>query len=218
MPEAANASTSPSPLVTPGADNTSEIPATSGSPPIDLNTSVKTLPYSSHAPAIESSKEVSVFNATSLAARVHELINRVRQENGRSVLGMDAALASLARAHSKDMAAHMFFGHVNLDERDATARGAAAGYLCHKAADPYYTYAIAENIFATYRHSSILLVNGRVVKSEGKSEEEIARETVDAWMNSSDHRENILNPCVGREGIGIAIAKDDLVFVTEYFC
>ena len=44
-----------------------------------------------------------------------------------SPLGTDPALESLARAHSADMAAHGYFGHVNLQEMDPTARGAAAG-------------------------------------------------------------------------------------------
>lgn len=245
-PPAANASVSPPPVLIPeitadtgisapvqGTPSTglnksgnTTIPAalvrTSSTTPVPFPVPVTTGPPMPGTPlaraTARSSTEVTAINATSLEARVHELVNRVRHENGRSVLGMDLALASIARAHSADMAAHGYFGHVNLQEMDPTARGAAAGYTCHKDSDPYYTYGIAENIFATYRHSSILVMNGRAVESDGKSEEEIAEETVDAWMNSPDHRENILDPGVGREGIGVAIAKDDLVFVTEDFC
>jgi uncharacterized protein YkwD len=161
---------------------------------------------------------VPVINATSLAARVHELVNSARQENGRSALGTDPALASIARAHSEDMASHGYFGHVNLQERDPTARGAAAGYTCRKDYDTYYTYGIAENIFATYRYGSVLFLGTSAVDYEWKTEEAIANETVDAWMNSPDHRENILDKGMVREGIGVAISKDDLVFVTEDFC
>jgi uncharacterized protein YkwD len=91
-----------------------------------------------------SSPEVPVINAPSLAARVHELVNRVRQEHGLSALGTDVELASIARAHSTDMASHGYFGHVNLQEMNPTARGAAAGYTCRKDYDTYYAYGIAE--------------------------------------------------------------------------
>jgi hypothetical protein len=46
-----------------------------------------TSPYSYQAPVMGSSPEVPVINTTSRAARVHALVNEVRQENGRSVLG-----------------------------------------------------------------------------------------------------------------------------------
>jgi uncharacterized protein YkwD len=165
-----------------------------------------------------SSPEIPVISTTSLEARVHELVNKARQENGRQALGTDTALASIARAHSADMAAHGYFGHVNLQERDPTARGAAAGYTCRKDYDSYYTYGIAENLFATYRYDSVLFVDGKATGYEWNTEEAIAEETVEAWMNSPDHRENLLDPDLLREGIGVAISEDDLVFVTEDFC
>ena len=37
-------------------------------------------------------------------------------------------------------------------------------------------------------------------------------------MNSPDHRDNILDRDIVKEGIGVAMAKNDLVFVTEDFC
>jgi uncharacterized protein YkwD len=164
------------------------------------------------------SHEVPVINATSLEARVHTLVNKARQENGRTALGTDLRLTAIARAHSTDMAANGYFGHVNLQEMDPTARGTAAGYTCHKDYETYYTYGIAENIFATYRYNSVLFSGSRAVDYDWKAGEAIANETVAAWMNSPDHRENLLDPGMVQEGIGVAISKDDLVFVTEDFC
>lgn len=128
------------------------------------------------------------------------------------------ALTSLARAHSTDMAARGYFGHVNFDERDATARGAATGYTCHKAADPYYTYAIAENLYATYRYTAVIFKDSQAAGCAWTTEEAMAEEAVNAWMNSPDHRDNILDPGMGREGIGVAFGKGDMVFVTQDFC
>lgn len=177
-----------------------------------------TSPSPDQVPSMGSSPEVPVINATSLEARVHERVNQVRQEHGLSVLGTGASLASLARAHSTDMASHGYFGHVNLHEMDATARGAAAGYSCHKAADPYYTSAIAENLYATYRYSSVVVVDSGETLLRWTTEEAMANETVNAWMNSPDHRANILDPGMRREGIGVAFGPGDMVFVTEDFC
>lgn len=139
-----------------------------------------TPPFTYQALAMGSSPEVPVIDATSLAARVHELVNRQRQEHGLSILGTDPALASLARAHSADMAAYGYFGHVNLQELDPTARGAAAGYTCHKDYNTYYTYGIAENLFATCRYDSVLFVGSSAVDYSWKTEKTIAEETVDA--------------------------------------
>lgn len=154
----------------------------------------------------------------SLAARIHGLVNRERLEHGLSALGTDAALVSIARAHSRDMASRGYFGHVNLDGMDPTARGAAAGYACRKDHDSYYTYGISENLFATCWYSPVLVSGSREMEFDGKSEEAIAAETVDAWMKSPDHRDNILDPGLGREGIGVAFGQGTVVFITEDFC
>ena len=37
-------------------------------------------------------------------------------------------------------------------------------------------------------------------------------------MNNSGHRHNILTPSYYSEGIGLAIASDDKVYITEDFC
>ena len=222
-PAATNASSSPSPALTPEG---TVLPGTPVSGPA-RQTSGPELKNPGNTAGAEapvttmtgvSSREVTVINASFLEKRVHELVNRARQEHGRSLLGTDTALASLARAHSTDMASKGYFGHVNLEEMDPTARGAAAGYICHKGSDTYYAYGIAENIFATYRYGSTIMVNGRETESDGKSDEAIAEETVDAWMNSPDHRDNILDPGMGREGIGVAFGQGDMVFVTQDFC
>ena len=45
----------------------------------------------------------------------------------------------------------------------------------------------------------------------------LARNTVDAWMNSQDHRENILTPFWQKEGIGVGMSPTT-IYVTEDFC
>lgn len=204
----------------PVAANTSALSPSPSSRPASADPENITRPvaYTPYAPAMGYSNEVPVINAISLESRIHTLVNKVRREHGLQTVGTDMALISLARAHSTDMAARGYFGHVNLDERDATARGAAAGYTCHKAADTYYTYAIAENLYATYRYTVVFLKDSRATGYAWTTEEAMAEETVDAWMNSPDHRDNLLDPGMGREGIGVAFGQGDMVFVTQDFC
>lgn len=213
-----------------GDSGNSELPADIPSPPHPATTRTAlyngpavtitgtTTPYSFTAPPMGSGPEVPVINATSLSARIHELVNRERRAHEVPALRTDPALTSLAIAHSADMASHGYFGHLNLQDRDATARGAAAGYVCHREPDSYYTYTIAENLFATYRYDSVLFIQGTATGYGWKTEEMIAEETVDGWMKSPDHRENLLDRDLSREGVGVVIGKNDLVFITEDLC
>ena len=172
----------------------------------------------SPAPVTDGSPVPAVINTTILETRVHALVNHVRQVYGLPLLGEDSALASLARAHSNDMAANGYFGHENLRGMDATARGAAAGYACKKMHDAYYTSGIAENLFAATPYNGLLYMNGRPAGTGGGFEEMFAQMTVAGWMNSTSHRANILDPELSHEGIGAVAADNGLVFVTEDMC
>ncbi|MDE1844954.1 MAG: CAP domain-containing protein [Thaumarchaeota archaeon] len=50
------------------------------------------------------------------------------------------------------------------------------------------------------------------------SEDQLSDSIVQTWMNSSGHRHNILTPAYYSEGIGVAIASDNKVYITEDFC
>ncbi len=50
------------------------------------------------------------------------------------------------------------------------------------------------------------------------SQEQIAAITLKEWMGSEGHRKNILEKNFSREGIGVAIAADDKVYITELLC
>jgi uncharacterized protein YkwD len=218
--------------ITPGAEDNSLSAPSQGSFSGEMNGSGTGAPANTIIPALTGtsggtvnsttpatrSREVPLIDASSLESKVHARVNSIRQEHHLALLGTDITLASLSRAHSRDMAANGYFGHLNLQEWDATARGAAAGYACHKTADPYFTHAIAENIFATYQYGPVILADGTTTGFAWSTEDEIADEAVDAWMRSPDHRDNILDPGMEREGIGIAISNDGLVFITQDLC
>jgi len=153
-----------------------------------------------------------------LAAEIHGLINQQRVANGLSPLAYDPELAEIALGHSRDMADNGYFSHVDPRGMDPTARGEAAGYTCRKEYGSYYTYGIAENIFQNNRYSSVTHYGDGRNEYDWNSPDEIAQSTAGGWMNSSGHRKNILTSGFDREGIGVAIAPDDKVYITEDFC
>jgi uncharacterized protein YkwD len=158
------------------------------------------------------------ISTTGLEQKVHELINEQRTIHGLEPLSLDPALSDIARDHSEDMAERNYFAHVNPDGENPTDRGADAGYTCRKDYPSYYTYGIAENLFQNNLYSSVTYYSNRQTEYDWSSPEEIARTTVGGWMNSTGHRENILTPSFDREGIGVAIAPDSKVYITEDFC
>jgi uncharacterized protein YkwD len=159
----------------------------------------------------------------SLEARIHELINIQRQQNGLSTLSYDSFLASIARGHSYDMSLRNFFEHVNPDGMNARARGEWAGYPCVRDYGRYYTEGISENIALVYRYDEyrdLIAPNGTIVETEyfWSTEDYIANKVVNGWMNSEGHRNNILDYHFQQEGIGIAFASDNGIYITENFC
>jgi uncharacterized protein YkwD len=157
------------------------------------------------------------ISTLSLANRIHDLVNGQRQQNGLAVLSSDPSLTTLALNHSTDMAEHNYFSHTDLSGEDPTARGNASGYTCIKNYGSYYTYGIAENIFQNNLYTSVTYSNGDYSYA-WSTQEAIAQSTVIGWMNSEGHRKNILTPSFNSEGIGVAIASDDKVYITEDFC
>ncbi len=197
------------PATASGGNNT--VPATESVPGTQpaLQEPANTSSSGSFPPAI---------NTALLEQEVHDQVNRVRGEHGLPELGTEPALAGIARAHSRDMAAHGYFGHRNLDEWDATARGAAAGFTCYRDPGHDVSSAIAENLFAVYTDEPLAQETGSGMLRYPATEAGIAEMAADAWMFSPGHRENLLDPGAVREGIGVASSADGLVFVTENLC
>jgi uncharacterized protein YkwD len=69
----------------------------------------------------------------------------------------------------------------------------------------------------TWPYSSITYIGTRQVPNY-MTLERIASQTVNGWMNSPGHRENVLDKGYDREGIGVAIGANEAVYVTQNFC
>ncbi len=168
---------------------------------------------------ISSNPEAPVIEPSALEARIHELINVQRNQNGLSTLTYDSFLASIARGHSWDMVVRNFFEHENPDGLNARARGEAVGYPCKKDYGTYYTEGLSENLYQGYRYNNYWTApNGTIVKYEWNSLEQVAEQAVNGWMNSEGHRRNIVDTHFTQEGIGVAFSTDEKIYVTENFC
>ena len=159
----------------------------------------------------------SRFSRTELESTVHQLINRYRDEQGRTALRWDEDLAALAQAHSLDMAKHDYYRHVNRIGDDSTARARKAGYDCRNP----LSIGVAENIYLLYGHTSSIRWGDRVTY-QWVSQEDLARRFVAGWISSTGHRRNILDGRYTRTGIGVAFGTaSDIphgVYITQQFC
>ncbi|HEX3001551.1 MAG TPA: CAP domain-containing protein [Methanoregula sp.] len=189
-----------------------------------ITLSVTRIPVQPPADTYASKTEGAPFiDPFSLEARIHALINEQRQQNGLSTLSYDSFLASIARGHSYDMSLRHFFEHTNPDGMDARARGDWAGYPCVREYDTYYTEGISENLAMVYRYDTyrdLIAPNGTIMQTEYQwsTEGYIANKVVNGWMNSEGHRNNILDYHFQQEGIGVAFAPDNAIYITENFC
>ena len=112
------------------------------------------------------------LDTSSFARDVLDLVNVERTQNGCSPLTWDDGLATLAQEHSVDMVERGFFDHTNPDGLSPFDRMRIAGISFGHA---------AENIAAGQRTPEAV---------------------VNAWMNSTGHRANILNPNLTHIGVG----------------
>ncbi|MEM9275359.1 MAG: CAP domain-containing protein [Cyanobacteria bacterium P01_F01_bin.143] len=108
------------------------------------------------------------------------LVNEERSNAGLNPLEFDAQLETAAKNHSESMAFNDFFGHQDpIDRSSASDRIDEVGY-------DWSTF--GENVAAGYSNPETVM---------------------NAWMNSSGHRANILNPDFTEIGIGYEFLEND---------
>ncbi|MCZ2389784.1 MAG: CAP domain-containing protein [Acidobacteria bacterium] len=120
-----------------------------------------------------------------------DLLNAKRKERGLSTLVWSDAVAAVAREHSVDMATMNYFSHKDLNGRYVSDRADSMGLKKWRA--------IGENIAFNRGFA-----------------DPIAR-TVDLWMNSTSHRQNLLDDHWKESAVGIAVASDGSYFFTQVF-
>ncbi|AMV73679.1 hypothetical protein JCM30471_20980 [Desulfuromonas carbonis] len=161
------------------------------------------------------------FSAGDLELRIHQLVNAERQAQRLPALTFDQKLAKIARGHSQDMAEGDYFSHIDRAGHTPGERANAAGFACRVRRGQLIDIGVAENLSLNHRYSSMSIVvhDGREERSyRWNSLDEIARSTVNGWLSSLGHRENLLDPTLGSEGIGIVFAADGKIYITQLFC
>jgi len=122
---------------------------------------------------------------------IYELVNRERSRMRLSRLQWDDQLADLARSYSEQMADGNFFSHYDRSGATVVQRAQQQRVKGWER--------IGENLFETYGLDNISTF------------------AVRGWMRSPSHRENILDRGWDATGIGIAIARNGKVYITEVF-
>ena len=171
----------------------------------------------SDAPSLPSS-DTAELNGTELEYLVHREVNEERAERGRSNLSFDTELRSVARYHSADMANRSYFSHVSPNGETLTDRYQRFDYQCRVPTGTFRYATGGENILYTYYDAPVAMDNATV---RYDSPEELADGIVNGWMNSTSHRENLLEPHWNREAIGVHIEETDgrtRVYATQNFC
>ncbi len=129
--------------------------------------------------------------AASIEEQVFAAINRFREENHLVPLSMAKDLAGVARRHSQDMAARDYFNHVSPDGTTMRKRVVGFGITNWNR--------LAENLAMNYGHPDPASV------------------AVKGWLNSSGHRQNILDQDLTETGIGVAVDAKGRIFLTQLF-
>lgn len=161
-------------------------------------------------------KSQPAVSVARLEKAIHDLVNRERRAQGLEPLAWDAPLSALARSHSGDMAKRNYFSHQSPEGEGFSARYARARYKCALRIGDIIHLG-AENLAQGNLYASVTTVNG-VQTFDWKFEAQIAGAAVAGWMDSPGHRANLLASQWKHEGIGVAVAPDRKVYVTQNFC
>src|SRR6185369_6927012 len=140
---------------------------------------------------------------------IHQSINLNRRVYDREPVMWDDQLGNLARAHSEDMVKRGYFKHVNPEGLTPMKRLEQAGYTKCRL--------VGENIYQNNLYSRVITEKKKTTY-DWNTMEKIAATTLKGWMDSPDHRNTILDKEYTLDGVGVAIASDDKVYITQIFC
>lgn len=127
-------------------------------------------------------------NLAAMEKQIFDITNSARKRNGKSVLKWSKKASTAAGNHSLDMAVNHYFSHINKKKQSPYDRLLKAGVKGY----PYF----GENIIAGYGNPS---------------------DVVQAWMESSSHRKNILGTEFQYLGVGATKGGEYGIYYTQNF-
>ncbi|WP_254524707.1 CAP domain-containing protein [Natrinema caseinilyticum] len=156
--------------------------------------------------------DVEVIRSATVEDFVHAEVNDRRARHGLEPLEWDGTVASVARAHSSDMARRDYFSHTNPEGEGPYARFRDVDGYCQ---------GYGENIAKTWIDRRMRRPGGDGVVRH-RTAEGLATGLVNQWMNSTEHRQAILEegdvPGWDRAGVGVYITDDGAVYAGQNFC
>lgn len=133
----------------------------------------------------------SAFSTLDLERQAFNLLNSKRAAKSLPPLEWNDDVARIARMHSENMAKYKFFSHTGIDGLMVNDRADLCGLSRWKA--------IGENI------------------AYNRGYEKPVEFAVERWMQSTSHRENILNNRWKESAVGVAVANDGSFYFTQVF-
>jgi uncharacterized protein YkwD len=140
-------------------------------------------------------------DAPELEQAVHLTVNRMRRKHGRKPLAWSDTLHQVARKHSQDMAERAYFSHTTPEGDGPVERAKRLDFPPPEALEDGPRIGVGENLFR----------GGLYEQGEAR---DVARETVESWMESPLHRKVLLNPLFRQQGLGVALI-DGKIYVTQ---
>jgi uncharacterized protein YkwD len=128
-----------------------------------------------------------------LTVELLRLTNETRRQHGLQPLTVHLSLQMAALSHAQEMRDLQYFSHASPTPGRGTSRQRIQLYGCN----PVF---VAENIFECSGYDIGL----------------VPRFAAQAFLQSPEHRENLLNPSVTHMGIGL-VARDGCVSVSQVF-
>ncbi len=125
-----------------------------------------------------------------LERQAHRAVNEERRRRGIPELTYSKRLAEIARAHSRDMARRLYFAHQSPEGNEAADRLLSGGVGYRR---------VGENL------------------ASNRGAIDPVRTAVDSWMDSPEHRANIVEPGYRETGMGVAVDEEGSVIFTQLF-
>lgn len=154
------------------------------------------LEYAKWAEQVLASPPVSIEFLPTLEDRLAERVSKERSERDLGELRRDPGLQRAARAHAVDMLQRDYTGHIGPAGRSATER---VGIL-----DRRFIGLTGENLA-----ENLGIPGDAIAQQVGP----MALKLVSGFLESPDHRQNLLNPDYTHHGIGAAAEGDRLIVV-----
>jgi uncharacterized protein YkwD len=141
---------------------------------------------------------------------IFELTNEIRAKYKLPVLRYSTELEKTAEMHARDMVKGNFFNHIN--EKDRTKRTPNDRAKLCNIANPYLAENLIEGFGLQYNSNESVYLRGKGKFSKTKEGELIKAHSyltfceiqMDRWMNSREHRKNILSKDALEFGCGVA--------------